>query len=83
MINNNEFIFKEGFMNNNLQVVDSYEEDGEKIYYITRINEKLSWPKNWVVAMFAMQSEKDGNVMKKYRVLSMGDNSTIIIAVKI
>lgn len=69
---------------NNLQIVDSYEDDDEKIYYITRIDEKMSWPANWAIALFAMNSEsKDKTTkMKKYRSLSIGDDKTKVVAIR-
>lgn len=69
---------------NNLQIVDSYEDDDEKIYYITRVNEKMSWPANWAIALFAMNSEsKDKTIkMKKYRSLSIGDDKTKVVAIR-
>ena len=70
---------------NNLQIVDSYEDDDEKIYYITRINEKMSWPANWAIALFAMNSESnEGKMvkMKKYRSLSIGDDKTKVVAIR-
>lgn len=63
---------------NNLKVIDSYFDNGEKVYYISRINERLSWPPNATLAVFVNEDKK----LKKYKVLEVGDNNIKVVVIK-
>lgn len=65
-------------MNNNLKVIDSYEDDEFETYYIERINEKLPWVSNSSLALFVMKGSK----LKKYKILSIGDENVKVVAIK-
>ena len=66
-------------MMNNLEIIDFYETDEDKVYYVSRINDRLSWPINATLALFVMKGEK---FTSKYRILSNGDNKIKIVAIK-
>lgn len=63
---------------NNLKIADFYEDNECETYYITRVNEKLPWPTNSSLAMFVMK----GTTLKKYKILSIGDESTRVVVIK-
>lgn len=65
-------------MNKNLEIIDFSEDDENEVYYISRINEKLPWPANGNIAAFVMK----GNVMKKYKILSIGDDNVKVVSIK-
>lgn len=67
-------------MNNNLKTDDFYEDNEVETHYISRINEKLSWPSNAVLAMFACGKRK----LMKYKILTTGidDNLKIVVLKK-
>lgn len=63
---------------NNLQIVDFSDDNENEVYYVSRINEKLSWAANGNIAAFVMK----GNIMKKYKILSIGDDNIKVVSVK-
>jgi len=63
---------------NNLKIVDSYEDNECETYYIERINEKLPWPANSMLAVFVSKDKK----LKKYKILSIGNELTRIVVIK-
>jgi hypothetical protein len=63
---------------NNLKIVDFYEDDECETYYISRMNEKMPWPGNSSLAIFVTK----GNKLKKYKILSIGDQKTKVVVIK-
>jgi hypothetical protein len=62
---------------NNLKTVDFYEDNEVETHYIVRINEKLSWPGNASLAVFACGDRK----LMKYKILSNGIDRNLKIVV--
>lgn len=61
----------------NLKIVDETEETRQKVFYVERINPKLPWPSNAVLADFVT-----GGKYKKFRILTIGDPNLKIVQVK-
>ena len=61
----------------NLKIVDETKETRQKVYYVSRINERLPWPSNATIAAFV-----SGGSYKKFRILSIGDPNTKVVQVK-
>jgi activator of 2-hydroxyglutaryl-CoA dehydratase len=74
---------KEGEMNmENLRIVEEEKEDERVYYHIERINEKLSWPANSMLACFVCKEKKiDLNkALKSYKILDIGSKKTKIVS---
>lgn len=70
--------FQGGRIMNNLQVIDFSEDNENEVYYVSRINEKLPWTANGNIAAFVMK----GNAMRKYKILSIGDDNVKVVSIK-
>jgi hypothetical protein len=61
----------------NLQIDDETIDTDEKVYYVSRINPKLSWPTNSSIAIFVSKGK-----FKKYKILSIGDDNVKVVVIK-
>lgn len=61
----------------NLQIIDETIDTRQKVYYVSRINQRLPWPSNSVIAEFV-----SGGVHKKFRILSIGDPNVKVVQIK-
>lgn len=61
----------------NLRIDDETTDTKEKVYYVSRINEKLPWPTNSTLAMFVSNGQH-----KKYKILSIGDDNVKVVVIK-
>lgn len=70
-------------MNNNLELIDKSKDDETVVYYISRINKKIPWPSNSNVVEFAIKDEPNkSELIKNYKILSIGDSNVKVIAIK-
>lgn len=63
---------------NNLKIIDSYFDNGEQVFYISRLNERMPWPTNSTMAVFVSEGQK----IKKYKILEVGDNNIKVVVIK-
>ena len=61
----------------NLRIDDETIDTKEKVYYVSRINQKLPWPTNSTLAMFVSNGQ-----YKKYKILSIGDDNVKVIVIR-
>lgn len=61
----------------NLRIDDETVDTNEKVYYVSRINQKLPWPANSTIAMFVSQGK-----YKKFKILSIGDDNVKVVVIK-
>lgn len=61
----------------NLRIDDESTDTKEKVYYVSRINPKLSWPTNSTIALFV-----SGGKFQKYKILSIGDDDVKVVVLK-
>ena len=61
----------------NLVVVDETTDTKQKVYYVSKINEKLPWPSNATIVDFVT-----GGKYKKFRMLTIGDPNVKVVQVK-
>jgi hypothetical protein len=61
----------------NLRIDDETTDTKEKVYYVSRIDNKLPWPSNSVIASFVSK----GNY-KKFKILSLGDNDVKVVVIR-
>lgn len=61
----------------NLKIIDETTETRQKVYYVSRINERLPWPSNATIVEFVT-----GGKYKKFRILSIGDPNVKVVQVK-
>lgn len=61
----------------NLRIDDETTDTKQKVYYVSRINSKLPWPANSMLASFV-----SGGNWKKYKILSIGDDNVKVVVIK-
>ena len=61
----------------NLKIDDETTDTKEKVYYVSRINQKLPWPSNSTLAIFVSNGQ-----YKKYKILSIGDDNVKVVVIK-
>lgn len=61
----------------NLKIDDETIDANQKVYYVSRINQKLSWPSNSELAIFVSNGK-----YKKYKILSIGDDNVKVVVIK-
>jgi hypothetical protein len=61
----------------NLRIDDETTDTDQKVYYVSRINEKLPWPTNSTLAVFVSKGQ-----YKKYKILSIGDDNVKVVVIK-
>ena len=64
-------------MNANLRIDDESTEGGTKVFYVSRINPKMSWPSNANLAIFV-----SGGNFKKYTIVGVGDDNVKVVMIK-
>lgn len=64
-------------MVNNLVVDEELSDRDSKVFYVSRINERLPWPTNSAIAVFV----SDGD-FKKYKILEIGDPNVKVVKVR-
>jgi len=64
-------------MSTNLRIDEESRDGKTKVFYISRINPKMSWPSNSNLAVFC-----SGGVFKKYKILENGDPNVKIVMIK-
>jgi hypothetical protein len=62
----------------NFRIDDDSSDTKKRVFYISRINPKFSWPSNSALAVFASQGKK----FKKFRILSIGDDNVKVVMLK-
>lgn len=63
--------------NSNLRIDDETTDTDQKVYYVSRINPKIPWPANSMVALFVT-----GGVFKKFKILTIGDDNVKVVVIK-
>jgi hypothetical protein len=61
----------------NLRIDDETSDTEQKVYYVSRINERLPWPTNSTIAIFV-----SGGKFKKFKILSIGDDNVKVVVIK-
>lgn len=61
----------------NLRIDDETTDTDQKVYYVSRINQKLPWPTNSTLAVFVSNGK-----YKKYKILSIGDDNVKVVVIK-
>lgn len=62
----------------NLRIDDETTDTKQKVFYVSRINPKLSWPSNSNLAVFVSQ----GKNFKKFKILEIGDKNVKVVMIK-
>lgn len=61
----------------NIKIDDETKEKKNFIYYVSRINERISWPANVTLAEFVSKGK-----YKKYKILSIGKNNVKVVVIR-
>jgi len=61
----------------NLEIIDETTDTRQKVYYVSRVNQRLPWPSNAAIAEFV-----SGGNYKKFRILSIGDPNVKVVQIK-
>jgi hypothetical protein len=61
----------------NIKIDDETKEKKDFIYYVSRINERISWPTNARLAEFVSNGK-----YKKYKILSIGKNNVKVVVIR-
>lgn len=66
----------------NLRIVEEYKEDERLIFYIERINPKLSWPANSMLVCFVCNERKLDftKALKSFKILNSGRDKDRIVS---
>lgn len=61
----------------NLKIDDESSDTNQKVFYVSRINQKIPWPTNSELAIFVSKGK-----FRKFKILSIGDDNVKVVMIK-